>query len=65
MKDTKPRPFRKSLSLEELAEQQGVKPVDDLQEVTDLWPIDDDPDELLHFILKERRARRRLRREQE
>ena len=62
MKRTKTRPFWESLSLEELAEQQGVAPVEDLQEIGDLWPVDDDPDELLRFILEERRARRQVRR---
>ncbi len=61
MKRTKPRPFWESLSLEELAEQQGVEPVNDLHELADLWPMDDDPEELLRFILEERRARRQLR----
>jgi hypothetical protein len=60
MKHTKPRLFWHSLSLEELAEQQGITPVENLQEVAQLWPVDDDPDELLRFILKERRARRQL-----
>jgi len=62
MKRTKPRLFRESLSLEELAEQQGVTPVEDLQEVAQFWPVDDDPDELLRFILEERRARRQVSR---
>ena len=57
----KPRPLGKSLSIEELAQQQGVTPVEDLQELADLWPWDDDPDELLQFILEERRARRQAR----
>jgi len=62
MRRTKPPPIGESLSLEELAEQQRVTPVEDLQEVAKLWPVDDDPDELLRFILAERRARRQLRR---
>jgi hypothetical protein len=62
MRRTKPRPSWESLSIEELAEQQGVKPVEDLQEIANLWPMDDDPDDLLRFILDERRARRQLRR---
>jgi hypothetical protein len=60
MRRTKPRPFWESLSLEELAEQQGVPPVQDLQKLAQLWPVDDNPDELLRFILQERRARRRV-----
>jgi hypothetical protein len=62
MKRTKPPASRESLSLEELAEQQGVTPAEDLEEFAKLWPVDDDPDELLRFILRERRARRQLRR---
>jgi hypothetical protein len=62
MKRIKSRPVLEPVSIEELAKQQGVKPVSDLQEISDLWPKDDDPDELLRFILAERRARRRLRR---
>ena len=53
-------PFWKSLSLEELAEQQGVALVADLDEIGDLWPVDDDPDELLAHVLSERGARRKL-----
>jgi hypothetical protein len=60
MKRTKPRLFWETFSLEELAEQQGVTPVEDLQEVAQLWPVDDDPDQLLRFILEERRARRQV-----
>jgi hypothetical protein len=58
MKRTKPRPSRKSRSLKDLAKEQGVSPVKDIQEISNLWPVDDDPDELLRFILEERRARR-------
>ena len=62
MRRTKLGRPRKSLSLNELAKEQGVRPVKDIQEIADLWPVDDDPDELLRFILEERRARRqRLR----
>jgi hypothetical protein len=60
MKRTKPPRSRKSLSLDELAREQGVHPVKDIQDIADLWPVDDDPDELLRFILEERRARRQL-----
>jgi hypothetical protein len=58
MKRTKRVPARKSLSLDQLAKEQGVLPVKDIQEIADLWPVDDDRDELLRFILEERRARR-------
>lgn len=53
-------PFWTSLSLDELAEQQGAEVVSDLDEISDLWPVDDDPDELLEHILHERQARRTL-----
>lgn len=53
-------PFWKSLSLDELIEQQGVSPVSDLGEISALWPVDDDPDDLLRHILHERNARRTL-----
>jgi hypothetical protein len=42
-----------------LAAQQGVMPVNDLDELAALWPVDDDPDALLSFILEERSQRRR------
>jgi hypothetical protein len=53
-------PFWESLSLDKLAEQQGVEAVSDLDEISALWPVDDDPDEFLQHILQEREARRRL-----
>ena len=53
-------PFWSSLSLEELAEQQKVSPVEDLDEISALWPVDDDPDKLIDHILAERSARRRI-----
>lgn len=53
-------PFWKSLPLDELAEQQGVSAVSDLDEISALWPVDDDPDELLRHVLHERAARRTL-----
>ena len=53
-------PFWTSLSLDELAEQQGVSPVTDLDEISNLWPADDDPEEFLAHVLAERAARRRI-----
>lgn len=53
-------PFWRPLSLDELAEQQGVGAVSDLDEISALWPVDDDPDELLEHVLNEREARRSL-----
>ncbi len=52
--------FWKSISLEELAEQQGVSAASDLDEISALWPADDDPDQLLDHILRERTERRGL-----
>ena len=51
--------FWSSLSLNELAEAQDIAPVDDLESIAALWPSDDDPDELLDHILRERATRRR------
>lgn len=55
-----PIPFWQSISLEELAEQQGVSAVDDLDEIAALWPADDDPDKLLQHLLAERTEWRKL-----
>jgi hypothetical protein len=56
-------PFWTSLPLEELAELQGVQPADDLDQISALWPADDDPDRMLAHILQERSARRRIAQE--
>ena len=56
---TRAVPFWKTISLEELAEQQGVSAADDLDEIAALWPADDDPDELLQHLLVERTERRK------
>ena len=56
-------PFWKSLSLDELARMQGVGPVSNLDELSSLWPVDDDPDELMRFIEGERSERRAVMRE--
>jgi hypothetical protein len=53
-------PFWRTLSLDDLAEQQNVAAVSDLDEISALWPVDDDPDELLQHVLHERGARRTL-----
>lgn len=50
--------FWTSLSLDELAEQQGVSPASDLDDISNLWPVDDDADELLQHVFHERAARR-------
>ena len=52
--------FWSSLSLTELAEAQGIAPADDLEALAALWPSDDDPDELLEYLLADRVARRRV-----
>lgn len=46
--------------LDELIEQQRVAPVNDLDELSDLWPANDDPDDLMRYVLEERAERRRL-----
>jgi hypothetical protein len=65
MGKTRARPNRNpsppsSLSLESLAKAQGVLPVADLDELSVLWPEQNDPDQLLAFIERERKARRSL-----
>jgi predicted DNA-binding antitoxin AbrB/MazE fold protein len=52
-----------SKSLDDLAAQQGVSPVPNLEEISALWPADDDPDELMAHIQHECEARRSLARE--
>ena len=56
-------PFWTSLSLEELAELQGVQPTEDLDSISALWPMDDDPDQMFAHILDERSYRRGITRE--
>lgn len=55
-------PFWTSLSLEELAEIQGVQPAGDLDSIAALWPEEHDPDRMLDYILNERLSRRRIAR---
>jgi len=52
--------FWKGNELEELIKQQGVKPINILDEVASKWPTDDDPELLLSFILKERALQRNI-----
>ena len=52
--------FWQSVSLEELAEEQGVSPVSAPEEIFALWPADDDPDDIMNYVLHERGARRKL-----
>lgn len=42
--------------LSRLITEQGVRPIDDLDELAALWPADDDPDALMNFVLSERHA---------
>jgi hypothetical protein len=58
--DEEIRSFWKPISLDELIEQQGITPIEDIKEVSSLWPADDDPEELYQFIISERRERRNL-----
>jgi hypothetical protein len=44
--------------LDEMIREQGVSQVSDLDEISDLWPADDDPDGLMHYVLEERKERR-------
>ena len=48
-----------SFPIEELAAQQSVSAVEDLDEIAALWPADDDPDELLQHLFTERAERRK------
>lgn len=53
------RSFWQSVSLEELAEEQGTGVVSDIDSIAALWPADDDPDALLDFVQHNRGERRR------
>jgi hypothetical protein len=57
--------LHRSIPLAELIEQQGIAPAEDLGEIEALWPADDNPDELLQYILLERSERRKLTRGEE
>lgn len=61
--ETEKLPFWSSLPLDELVALQGVQPVEDLDQISALWPVDDDPDRMLAHILEERSARRGIARE--
>lgn len=50
------------LALARLIQQQQVAPIDDLDALSDLWPADEAPEDLLKFILSERAQRRQLNR---
>jgi len=46
--------------LSRLIAEQGVTPIDDLDELAALWPADDDPDALMDYVLSERQTRLQL-----
>jgi hypothetical protein len=48
-----------SVSLEDLAQEQGAQVVSDIDSITALWPADDDPDALLDFVHRHRGERRK------
>lgn len=48
-------------TLGRLIAEQGVTPIDDLDQLANLWPADDDPDALMNFVLSERQARVQLK----
>lgn len=45
-----------SARLDELIEEQRVSPIANLDEVSQLWPADDDPDLLLEYLLIAKKA---------
>ena len=47
-------------ALSRLIAEQGITPIDDLDELAALWPADDDPDALMNYVLSERQARLQL-----
>lgn len=51
--------------LNDLIKQQHVSPINNLDEISRLWPADDDPDLLLQYILNERIERRQFNAERE
>ena len=48
-------------SLSRLIAEQAITPVDDLDDLSALWPADDDPDALMNFVLSQRQARGQLK----
>ena len=51
--------------LNDLIEQQHISPINSLDEISKLWPANDDPDLLLEYVLNERNVRRQLNTERE
>jgi hypothetical protein len=50
--------------LNDLIRQQQVSPINNIDEISSLWPADDDPDLLLEYLLNERIERRQLNRKE-
>ena len=44
-------------ALSRLIAEQGISPINNLDELAALWPVDDDPDSLMNYVLAERQAR--------
>ena len=57
--------LEETTSLNDLIQQQQVSPINNLDEISSLWPADDDPDLLLKYVLGERTERRQLNTESE
>ncbi|GEM_PF-1498713 len=55
-----PGVVRPPVSLDELAEKQGIGPAADLDEFAARWPADDDPDALDAFVRNQRAPGQRL-----
>lgn len=47
-------------TMRQLIAEQGITPIDDLDQLAALWPADDDPDALMNYVLSERQARLQL-----
>jgi len=52
--------FWEQASIEDLIHRQGVVPISNLDEVSDLWPADDNPNELMKYFEEEREQSKRL-----
>jgi hypothetical protein len=53
-------PFWRTIPLEDLIHEQQIEAADDLDELSALWPGEEDPEALLHFVLDERHERGQL-----
>jgi len=52
--------FWQTATLDELASEQGNMAIGDIDEIAGYWPVNDDLDALLAFVLDERTERRRI-----